>query len=369
MATPRGKTYTAVSGANVAGGRYLHALAQLAYSLSPGEVGQLPCPSLYAGGSEVVDSTGSQSFRPPPESGNITPLLDWSSNFPYCPTTGRIICSAGRPASVAAGAKLIFYDLEADTWDSISNPFNGPTGHFYQSQCLSVERRRFFYLSVHAARAVDMWDTENWQDAGSLPAIPGGTLGSGTWSDAICLSWHPNLGSQGSLVAANGITNYARIARFDWASQTWSALYDSSTQGFAGDGHWAGIYVPGADACLVGKSSNTTPTRLFRVAANGTVTQTALCPSLLAATAGKGILAAHPSRAAAIHFCPQTDKIWSYEFESDTWVDRGPLPSCFDIPYQAGSTIHELGVIFSVRNNGAGSDAIGTQTWVYKPDF
>ncbi len=295
-------------------------------------------------------------------------MLDWSSNFGYCPATGRVIACAGRPATSAAAAKLVWYDLAADEWDGLGNPFGVGAGHFYQSQCVSTDRRRFFYLPIFGSRVIQVWNTQTWAAEAALPQIPNWSLGN-SWGDAICLSWHPNIGTQGSLIAAGGATNYARIARFDWASQTWTELYGSNSQGYAADGHWAGVYVPGADACIVGRSSNLTPWQLFKIDAAGNVIRTAASPSYISASNGRGIITPHHSRAALIHLCYTTQKVWSYEVDSDTWVDRGALPVAHNIIYQAGSTIPELGVIFSVRASNNGGDAVGSQTWVYRPNF
>lgn len=346
----------------IVSGRPSSALATAAEALSAGSIVELAAPSLLAS-----DSTGSRPWLPPAASGSTTGTLDWCSNLPYCPVTGRVIACGGRPADTAAANKLIYYDLMADEWDGVANPFGTGGGHLYQSQCLSVEHRRFFFLPIFGSRVIQVWGTDDWQALSPLAAIPGFTAGASAWGDAIALMWHPNLGAQGTLIAAGGDATRSRIAFFDWDTQAWSEEYFASGSGSLREGHNAAIYVPAADACIVGKSSVANNRQLFKIDNAGTITEIATYTGTVSAFNGHGILTPHPTRAAAIHFCPATNKVWSYEFASDEWVDRGAIPSQLDHLYQAGATIPELGVVFVV--SGLSVEAAGSKTYVYKPDF
>lgn len=321
------------------------------------------------------DSTGSKPFQAPPYPGStLTGSLDWCSNLPYCPTTKRVMVAGGRPSLApapnhpGAAQKLIYFNVWSGTsggnttegaWDSVANPFLATGGHLYQSQCVAESIRRFFYVNISGDNIVRLWNTQTWEAAGTLPAIPSSIR------DALCLMWMPNLGTQGSLIAAGSWDNVQRAYRFDWASQgPWTEVAGSSAPFVTGTpSHFAGVYVPQAGACIYGRASGGGSLRVINADGSVTVTPSSH-PGYIGVFDGYGILTPHPSAAKAIHFCPATNKVWTYEFSSNTWVDRGTIPPAFDVRYQAGATIPDLGVVLSV--SGGNVEAVGRTMWAYK---
>jgi len=332
-----------------------------AENLNAGQATTFPAPTV-----NVADSTGSKPFMPPAASGSGTGTLDWCSNLPYDPVTKRFVVTGGRPAYEAPAQKLIFYDATKHRWDGVANPFGTDGGHIYQSQCVAASMRKFFRMHIGGDKIVSVWDLDKWAVDTPLPVIP--TLGGdASLPNPPVLMWMPNMGEQGSLIVAGDTGTKLRVFRFDWYERLWSLIADfADTNPLFGLGaHFTGVYVPGADKCIFGASGTTTPEALQVLDNAGTLTATPVANFRISAFDGNGILTPHPSRDAAIHFDPVSDRIRSYEFASNTWVDRGALPAQFNYNNQIGGTIPELGIVASVYTPSGENFHMA----IYKPDF
>lgn len=364
MANPVPVSYSAAS-TPVVGGRWWSALSNFARNVQPGQFAQFPSPSLL-----VADSSGSRPFAPAPGSGSDIGTFDWASNLPYDGKTRRIFAAGGRPAGNPEAQKIIWYDAKKDKWDSIANPFGTGGGHIYQSLTVAESIRKFFHKPLYSNplsySAIHEWDIDGWEKSNTFEMAPQSIVSDGgQWGDAIGLCWHPGIGAQGSLLAFGGATT-SKMARYDWATQAWVPVFGTNTAHFS-SGHTAGIYIPHAEAVICGRSSITDQRQLVIVEADGSWRYSATCPTGWGPSAGRGMIAPHPSRAAAIVLSREVDKkYWTYEFASDTWVERGLLPSEFNYANSSATTIKELGVLLVLTGQ---SEPVATRAYVYRPDY
>lgn len=331
------------------------ALGRLAASLQPGQSASLSCPSLTA-----PDATGSLPWLPPAASGSDVGLLDWCSNLPLCESTLQFVATGGRPSSNPAAQKLIRYGIADHQWTGVANPFGTSGGHLYQSQCIASELERFFHVNISGDQLVRVWNTREQRVEETLARMPGNR------GDAICLMWHPALGSRGSLLAAGSVAQRQYCLRHDWALRAWTTLLDEPDPEplFGLGGHFAGIWIPQARACLFGNSGASLKRNLKIVHTDGRVRNTAPPPGDLSVFNGHGVLTPHPQRASALHLCPATGRLWEYSVERDAWSDLGPLAPAFRVAQQVGATVAALGVVVTVSG---GSTPVGREMHVLKP--
>lgn len=144
------------------------------------------------------------------------------------------------------------------------------------------------------------------------------------------LCWFPTMGPQGSLIYAN--SSRSRVVRFDWASLAWTSLGDF-------DGEWEnqhinGHYHPVLGKMITGASTLETPRRLAIIEADGrmALTRTACRVTMTCGGTSGGPFFPHASKPLSILFDRQTLRIWTYNWTTDTWLDRAPIPSPMATP-------------------------------------
>ncbi|WP_341646348.1 hypothetical protein [Thauera sp. SDU_THAU2] len=282
----------------------------------------------------------------------------------FDPVTQRMFFAGGRPQEQAAPQKMVWFDAPLNEWRSKSNWSGIRGGHIYRSTCVIPEHRRAAYIPAYLTDGiVPLWDIDTNTYAGSIPRPPN-VLSGGTaaYSPATALVWHPTLGPQGSIVMAN--KSLSRVARFDWAAQTWMSVgrFDAAV-GWV-NVHMAGHYNAHAGAAIVGATRAAVQRRLVIVEQDGSTRIAAQGPCAVSAT-GHGLFVPHPTRSASVSLCLDTQRVWSYEWDTDVWVDRAPLPPVLNSVNVMPATIHELGVIFAAKYGAGGT----SKTYVYKPDF
>lgn len=359
MANPVPVTYSG-SGEVIRGGRWWHALAQFAATVQPGQCLEFAAPNLNS-----YDATEGYWFGPTPGvTGAVGPMDSaWASCMDLDPVTQSVYFAGGRPLDQAAPQKVVWYDARANAWQSRSGWSGLRGGHIYRSTCVIPNHRRVVYEPTSLQGLCAVWDIDTNTLAGTIPSCPTNIAnGKSSWQPAPGLVWHPNLGAQGSIVRANA--SLSRVTRFDWATQTWSAIGRFDATAAWTNNHIAGHYNRFADAVIVGASRPSGQCHLVIVESDGGSRLAAIGPAATVAT-GNGNFVPHPSRNASIAFCRDTARVWSYEWVSDTWVNRAPLPSSLDNINCIPASIPHLNVIFVGRWGAGGT----SKTFVYRPDF
>lgn len=342
------------------------ALDRFAATVPPGSWLEFAAPSLADN-----TRTGSYPFDPPLAAvqANLgaVHLLDWATMMDVDWATRRYFVSGGRPRQYNEPLKLVIYDEVENRWSSVDrwSP-RSACGHLYRATTVIPEHRLAAYLpsveNVDGSRTIELWNIDGATHHASIPHAPS-NLGGFTngWVGAMFLCWHPTLGPRGSLVFVN--SSRSRICRFDWATMAWSALGNF-------DGEWAnqhinGHYHPIVNQMIAGASTQDDPRRLALIAPDGRVSLTrSACPvSMISGGASGGPFFPHASLPVSILFDRQSRRIWTYNWLTDTWIDRAPIPA----PMATNNTIalpHASGGGVLIAEYGA---AGGTRSYYWKP--
>lgn len=355
MPSPSPTTYSAPS-SPLRGGRWWHALAQFAATVQPGEFVQFPCPSL-----NLYDPVNNYVVDPPVATlPNDTHGLEWGQIADVDSVTQRCYWVQGRPEPSLGNIKIHWYDAVADQWSAVANFASTRAGHTYRSTTVIPEHRLVAYAQYsNQVGVIHLWNIDTDSYHGSMP-FPPPNLGpfSNAWSPVKCIIWHPSMGAQGSLLWVNDVND--QILKFDWATQSWAYLGGGYLAW--SNNHVAGHYHPLTQSVICGASTSTDPRALAKVDAAGNITWTPPAPcSTIAGGSTRGVFFPHPKRRASINLCANTLRVWSYEWDSNQWIDRGPRPG------DAGMGISAVfgDAILLARYGAAGT----SKTYVYKPDF
>ena len=360
-ATPTSRIVGAPSGGTIAGGRSVTpAIGIAAAGLAPGQVLTITQATLNTNG-----ANGTLPFDKTGVAGSLN-LLDWANKMVWDVERKRAYVAGGRPYSDPASQKLVVFDAKNDLWLSVIDPFAGGTGgHLYDGTAYASQHD--IVLRVPYGNAViNTWDAVAGTAGASIPAAP--TSGYGGWNAVTTICWHPNLGSQGSLIWGN--LTRKRIMRFDWATQTWSEIKLDGVS--SADQHWVSCYLPAADVVVMGGSYNygTSPYGAFNVISNtGVWSSTPPCPvqiSCNGSAAGRGPLVSHPNGQGAIAFSMDDGHMWHWVAATNTWHDRGATPAGFNNVGAIACTLHEYGVIMLAASS---SSAAPYSCKIYKPDY
>ncbi len=332
-------------------------LADFANTLSPGDLVQYPLPSL-------ADSsrTGSYPFDAPAAARNAdigaTSLLDWASMMDHDPVTRRWYISGGRPYQSPLPLKMVIFDELANEVRALDQWSGGNCGHLYRSTTVIPEHRRVAY-APHGGPAIALLDIDTESFAGNLPDFSSNIGGfTNSFMGRHFLVWFPGYGAQGSLIHANA--SRSRVIRYDWATGEWFAI--GNFDGLWENRHFDGHMHPLTGKMILGASTAAINKPLAILDNTGNMTLTAVAPCTVASNS-RARFFPHPHRDASIAVCNETNKIWTYEWSSDTWVDRGPIPQ----------DINDLDTIAAPMSWGAlffkyGSSGT-TKAYAWKPGF
>lgn len=337
------------------------ALSVVAAALTPGAIVNLTNSTINA-----VRPAGSKPWGAVPGVAGTQELLDWASDMPWDSIRRRCYAAGGRPYDTPEAQKFVWFDEQTDVWDTIHQPWTSNDavgGHLYDNFTLAPELGILFQCPLYSPGGkIHRWDVVNNVDLGDMPRPPP-PPGQPAWVTPVSLVWMPTMGSQGSLLFLCQL--FWTMCRFDWATQTWTTI----KSGAAGDNiHLLGIYLPGADVALMGSTGLTTISNgLNIVTPSGWAGQTSIPPCYLTVNGGsaRSIFVPHPDGNSAIAFSYDLNKIFQYIPATNTWVDRGALPSGLANVYLIGTSIPELGVVmFVARESGP-----AYVSKIYKPDF
>jgi hypothetical protein len=316
-------------------------------------------------------STGSYPFDPPlaavQASIGAVHMLDWATSMDFDPATRRYFISGGRPRNRNEPLKLVIYDELENRWSAVDRwAPNSACGHLYRATTVIAEHRLAAYLPSVAnpdgTRTIELWNIDGGRYYGSIPHAPSNLDGfTNSWQGAMFLCWFPTLGPKGSLIFAN--SSRSRLCRFDWTTLQWSALGNF-------DGEWVnqhinGHYHPVLGKMIVGSSTADAPRRLAIVEPSGRISLTnSACPvSMISGGGNGGPFFAHASKPLSMVFDRQSRRIWTYNWTTDVWTDREPIPA----PLQTDYTIalpHPSGggVLFAEYGSSGRS-----KTYYWKP--
>jgi hypothetical protein len=287
--------------------------------------------------------------------------------MPYDPTTKRIILAGGRAAANAAATKVMVFDAVADEAYSFVDPWGVGTGHIYQGLCVVPEFRFLLFRSFNTGELL-LWDIDNETSAGVFsPDTSGARMGENpAWA------WFPDWGPQGSIVVvgrdvdANGII----VGRCERAGSSWvwqSPVYLAGPAASTwSDDHPAGCYVPAASAGIFGHSTLAAPSQLLIVPSGGATPYWTAnnCPAGVSVIPSYGLITPHPTRAAAVIISREDLEVYTYEFATDTYDDRGAANPIYGTVNQGITTIAEKAALVSLH--GAGGTENADEMWVWK---
>ncbi len=333
-------------------------LAEFAATLAPGQFAEYVMPALADN-----SRTGSYPFDPPlsaVQAGiGAVHMLDWATMMDRDPVTKKWFVSGGRPFQNTLPTKMVVVDEEADDVRGIDQWSGGNCGHLYRCTTVIPEHRRVAYLPP-GGPSIALMDADTEQYVGSIPQ-PDRRIGGFTngWAGYHFLCWFPGLGPQGSLVFAN--SSRSRIVRWDWATSQWLAM--GNFDGTWTNRHINGHYHPLVGKMIVGSSTVGALKKLAIINADGTLALTSAATPCTVASNGASQFFPHPTRDASINLCQDTDRFWSYEWSSDTWVDRGPTPTVLRSPQVIACPTDWGALLFEYAPGG------GTKAYGWKPDF
>jgi hypothetical protein len=333
------------------------ALDVFASAVAPGELAEFASPSLADN-----STNGSYPFDPPAEAEaagiGAVHLLDWATMMDYDTATRRYYVSGGRPRNLNEALKLVVYDELADRWSSVDRwAPNSACGHLYRATTVLPQHRLAAYLpsvtNPDGSRTIELWDIDGARHYASIPHVPSNIGGfSNAWSGAMFLCWHPTLGPKGSLIFAN--SSRSRICRFDWDSRVWTAL--GNFDGEWSNQHLNGHFHPVTGKMIVGASTADVSRRLAIMDASGSLSLTPTpCPvTMISGGTTGGPFFPHASKPLSILFDRQSYRIWTYNWVTDEWLNRAPVPDALAsvntiaLPHPSGG-----GVLFArYRSNG-----------------
>lgn len=333
------------------------ALAAFAAQIAPGAVAEYPLLSL------ANNASGSYPFDPPAAAVaadiGAVHMLDWASMMDHDPVTRRWYTAGGRPRESALVQKMVIFDELANEVRAIDSWSGVEGGHLYRATTVIPEHRRVAYIGM-GGPTIPLLDIDTEAVAPEVILKPPTNIGGFTngWTGHHFLCWFAALGAQGSLVYVN--SSRSRIVRFDWATQQWLAM--GNFDGTWSNQHIAGHLHPITGKMIAGSSTASINRPLAIIEASGALSLTTPCPVTMACNSN-GQFFPHPSRAASIVFCQDTDRIVSYEWDANAWVDRGPLPVELRSPQVIVAPMPWGGLAFEYGPGGT------TKALAWKPNF
>lgn len=366
-------SYSCPSGGSIRTGRFqaATALAIAAASMSVGALEQFPAPSLGQ-----ISNHGNFPFDKPVNTGdpNAIGLMNsaWTSMADRDPATGTIWFAGGRPLANPLVQVLCRYSAPLDNWRSIGNWSGSAGGHIYKNGCVIPEHRRYFYLPPNNTFGVcPTWNLDTDSVGETYPLPPNNIANaSNSFFAPWALVWHPNLGNQGSVLGCNSSAD--RIIRFDWETKTWIGIGRFDTNASAviqidwTNLHPIGHYNALHDSVIFGSSDFGAPEALVRIDNTGAASATPPIDAEVNCGGTGGMFFQHPSDVnQSIIICQQSLRIHSYNWTTNTFTDRGPVPlelSDFDT---IASVWPDEGVVLFAVYGAAGT----SETFLWKPGF
>ncbi len=279
---------------------------------------------LDPGGSTVIQWTDSGAWRPGARE------LHWIGRANGCNNEARPYMH-------------IVYDEVSGVSTIDATDFN-PCGHGYDHNTVDPETDTY-YFRPFGSDTIARWEDPGWSN---LPAFSGYT------NSAAALTFFPEMGEQGRLIVVTG----SRLRLFDGAAWTEIELPVN-----VGTLHNVAEYNPVLAAVVFGGGNNA-PRVLYRLDADGTLTQLGEAPFDLGSNgAGGGMLTVDPLSGRMLGLDKATGQWWDLDLEADTWQQTNTPP-----PVSVGSTfqapISTWGLI-ALFEDDAGEDE-PARLWVYK---
>lgn len=304
-------------------------LAAVAASLAPGAwSGDIAGASL-----SVRDAEGCLPLQAL-AGGNPRTFMDWAGGGVFDSVRGEMMI-VGAPAGTGTspgGSAIATYNVAADRWSRIVNPFGVAVGHAYDNYAVDEAGGRLFKQSFQQDQsAVFMVDL-------ATRAVT--RLGAAGTSYAVSgMAFHPYMGPFGALVVFSPI-NGGTIRRFLFTARDagqWSTL--AAGVSIPGDGA-VGHYVPAADI-VVGGGGDASGGRLYTVDRSGAVTDIGVPPVGITITVPSlrhGPFIAHPTKARSLLFSGDGN-IYQLTHATRAWATVGTLPAAVRNPDYPGDAI------------------------------
>lgn len=305
------------------------------------------------------------------------PLTNWSGKGCYDKDARKLILlgtAQGYSSSLPVGANTkevvaaLGSTLGSLTWSVYWNPTGRNEAHTYDSISSRPLNGKLYRKSYNNATTL-MERTLASEGAWTASAYTVAGL-SGPVKDVCALEVHPSLGAQGSVLIFDAQS--ARVIRWDVASGT------RSTIAVAGLGHdQLAHYVPALDAVVFGgglQSNLTTGSNLWwKIDSTGTVS--ALTVDAL--PAGVTIPSFNNNRMTACAdpgsqprswvVSSETNKIYSVDWNTGAWTDRGAIPSGIPTSYLMLISLTGANTLSMVVGSGRdGSGNTNAKLYMYR---
>lgn len=358
MATPRGKTYTASSGATVYGGRFGNPLALAVYAMSANSMAEYTGTNI----NEMESSNWlGESLGLLETIGNL-PLTNWCGKFCWDAENEMIFgvgTAQGYAAHSPAGtrSKAVYFDLAANSFSILWNPTGKNEGHVYDANS-SIPIGGYFYRRSRLSN--DIWRMStpskvwaSWLDTTSF---------TGSAEEVVALDVFPDLGASGSLML---LGETGKLWRYDFATSTGSLV--TTVTGVAKYG--VCIYVPSAQKVVFG--GGTGGTKLHSIDSSATVAEivhTYPASVEIAAGSTSGPTVADPTGAALLTFSNGTNKVWRLDMATGTWTELMAFPSGLnnEADMSPATALHGLGAVVLWNGRGRVSGVTASKFWIYK---
>jgi len=147
----------------------------------------------------------------------------WDNEFHRGFTPGSI---AGYDPLVTTTSGITSLDLTRNIWRRNRRHWKVALGHCYDG-CALDQEGILYKMYFSAGASVLRWNTRTNQPLTAIPSPPTtlGSSGSWPWGNVHACAWHPNLGTQGSLIYQSNSRD--RILRWDKDTEVWSALVNT----------------------------------------------------------------------------------------------------------------------------------------------
>lgn len=275
------------------------------------------------------------------------------------PTTKRYYVAGGRPDYTQQPLKMVIFDEVANQIRALDQWSGGNCGHLYRSTTVMPGPRKVVYFPNKGPlpALLDM-DSETFSGNITYPPTNIGGFSNG-WNTNHCV-WHPTMGSQGAIIFANNSRN--RIVKFDWATQTWSAL--GNYDGALWSAYFGMHYHPITGKVIVCASTSAENAAGVIIDSAGALSLTAVAPcTTVPGGQSNAQFFPHPTRDASISVCHNTNKFWTYEWSTNTWVDRGALPTLLQSIYMIACPTSWGALFFKYGSSG------NSKAYAWKPNF
>jgi hypothetical protein len=301
-------------------------------------------------------------------------IFEFSNNLVWDPASKRAYF-LGSSDPQGSGGRHVQYDAVTNTWSVLTHPFWYPTNvqHGYQHGVVVPSLRKYYHRqAISNNREFYEWDIDNpnggpngdgWTRKANISGL---SFAAQTMAGA----WFPDRGTVVYCTPAD-VGSVGAVTEYNPATDTWNRIGPYSLGGVL---HPIAVYIPAEKAVIFG-GGNSQPRQLYRLDANGAITQLGQGPGSLPLTLQHMAYSVDPASSKLLAISSgdppsNNDKFWEYDAALDRWTE---IPGGTSIPPVVGKpniNVSFQTVMVGVPTYGvvmvAQWRASGSKVWLYK---